>query len=437
MPAPPGRHPSTVPDHDVQLAQIREWLRTGLWFLPLLGAIGAVLLALATVTLDEWLGGDKPSWLAFGRGEDSARLALSVIAGSTLTFTGTVFSITIIALQLASSQFSPRVLRTFLRDRSSQLCLAIFVATFLYALIVLRQVGGSEDVPVPGLAVTGSFLLVLSSIGAFVYFVHHIAQSIRVVSIIESVARETRQSIRENCPAAFTDPGAALEPPPTAPTAYIALDRGPGVLLGIDEDDLVEVARRHECVLVLLPTVGDYLPSGIDVFAVHGSDAVFSPEVLRHLGVGPERTLFQDIPFGFRQLVDIAERALSPAVNDPTTAVQCIDRLHDLLRRLAPRPFPSGRYLDDDGQLRLVVPVVPWEAYVDLAFDEIRMFGAASLQVPRRLRAAVEDLLTVAPPHRMPALERQLNLLDEAIAHHYSTDGERALAARADPQGLR
>ncbi|HET6663930.1 MAG TPA: DUF2254 domain-containing protein [Acidimicrobiales bacterium] len=425
------------PDHDVRAARLREWLSTGLWFLPMVWAFGAMVVALILVEIDQATGGDEPGWLVFGRGVDSARQVLGVIAGSTIAFTGTVFSITIVALQLASTQFSPRVLRTFLRDRASQHCFGIFVATALYSLMVLREVG-SPEIDVPGLALTGAFAAVVASIFAFVFLVHHVANSIRAVSIMEAVAAETRASIRENFPLEEEDHFAGHPRPEGPPTQVLLLERGPGDLLGVDEDDLVAVAVRHDCVLELLATVGDYLPSNIPVVAVHGGDGtVTAAEVLRHVGIGPERTMYQDTAFGFRQLVDIAEKALSPAINDPTTAVQCIDRLHDLLRRLAVRPMPTGLWGDAQGELRLVVPRPTWDDYVHLAFDEIRHFGIASLQIPRRLRAALVDLKAAAAVERHGVLDRQLAALDAAVSREYGVPDERAMAAGADPQGLR
>lgn len=442
----PGRAAPSSPDHDVRLARLREVLDTGMWFVPMVWAVGAMTAAVGIVAIDHRWGGDDPTWLASGRGPESARLVLSVIAGSTITFTGTVFSITIVALQLASTQFSPRVLRTFLRDRTSQHCFGTFVATALYSLVVLREVGA--EVAVPGLAVTGSFALVVASIFAFVYLVHHVAHSIRAVSIVEAVAAETRASIRQNHPPDAPDPFAGAPGPTGAPTQILVLERGPGVLLGLDEDDLVRIACRHDCVLELLPTVGDYLPSNVALFAVYagdgqgrdgqgGSGHVDVAEVLAHVGIGPERTLYQDTAFGLRQLVDMAEKALSPALNDPTTAVQCIDRLHDLLRRIAVRPIRSGRYGDDAGGLRLIVPQMSWEDYVQLAFSEIRHFGIGSLQIPRRLRAALLDLKTVAPADRQAPLDDQIQALDDAIDRAYPAPGDRAIARHADAQGIR
>src|SRR5215207_2213247 len=431
-----GRYPNRVPDHDVRLARLREWLNTGLWFLPMVWAFASMAAALALVAVDRRLGGDDPSWLVFGRGVDSARQVLAVISGSTIAFTGTVFSITIVALQLASTQFSPRVLRTFLRDRATQHCFGTFVATALYSLMVLREVG-TPGLEVPGLAISGAFVLIVGSVFAFVFLVHHVAQSVRAVSIIDAVASETRASIEANHPAAAADPFAGAAAPAAPPRQVIGLDHGPGVLLGVDEDNLVAVARRHDCVLQVVPTVGDFVPTGAPVVRVHGYTDVPPGAVLDHVGIGPERTLYQDTAFGIRQLVDMAEKALSPAVNDPTTAVQCLDRIHDILRRLAPRPLASGRYGDEDGRLRLVVPQASWDDYVHLGFDEIRHFGIGSIQVPRRMRAALDDLLTVVPPDRRAVVESQLAALDRAVDRTYAEPDERARAMASDLQGIR
>jgi uncharacterized membrane protein len=429
------RHFAHAPDHDVRLARLREWLNTGMWFLPMVWAVGAIAAAVGLVALDRELGGDDPSWLVFGRGPGSARQVLAVIAGSTIAFTGTVFSITIVALQLASTQFSPRVLRTFLRDRASQHCFGIFVATALYSLMVLREIG-TERLAVPGIAMTGAFLLVVGSIFAFVFLVHQVAQSIRAVSIMDAVAAECRASIEANQPwDADRGPDAPL--PEEPPRQVIVLVRRAGAVLGLDEDDLVAVARRHDAVIEIVPTVGDYLATGMPVARIHGDRDIPPAAVLAHVGFGPERTLYQDTAFGFRQLVDMAEKALSPAVNDPTTAVQCLDRIHDLLRRMAGRPLGTGRYVDDEGALRLVVPQVSWADYLGLAFDEIRHYGAGSPQIPRRMRAILLDLRDVALPERRPAVDAQLLVLDRAVADAYPLADERDRAMQPDLQGLR
>lgn len=435
-----GRRRGPSEDHDIRLARLREAVRTGLWFVPTLFAVGAIVLSVVMNRLDEAFGTGRGGF-SFGGGPEAAQEVLSTISSSTLAFTGVVFSITIIALQLASSQFSPRVLRTFLRDRGSQVALGIFVATFVYSLLVLRTVrlddAGAEPFA-PGLSITVAIALVLLSLGAFVYYVNHIAQSIRVVSIIDSVAGETRRAIDENYPADDEPPELpdyAL--PAGPPLAVLHCERQAGVLLGVDEDDLVATARRHGCVLRLIPRVGDFVASGAPLFEVFGTAGITVGEVLPHVGLGAERTMYQDVAFGFRQLVDIAEKALSPSTNDPTTAVQAVDRLHDLLRRMAARPWPSGLHTDADGSLRLVHQVASWADHLSLAFDEIRGYGAGSLQVARRLRAVFDDLATVVDDQASrDALDRQRRLLDAALARRFPDAEERQSATVADDQGL-
>jgi uncharacterized membrane protein len=203
----------------------------------------------------------------------------------------------------------------------------------------------------------------------------------------------------------------------------------------IDYEALVKAARVADCSLEMVPAVGDFVPAGAPLFRVLGDPAHLDrSRVTAAVSLGPERTMNQDVAYGFRMLVDIAVRALSDAF-DPTTAVQAVDRLHDALRQLAHRPFPSGDYRDAAGHLRLQVSQISWDGYVHLAFDEIRDVGAGSVQVSRRLKAALEDLLSVAPPERRPPLEDQLALL-EAAAAQKSGSGDRREPLTADMQGI-
>lgn len=352
------------------------------------------------------------SGFAFTGGPSSARDVLSTIASSMLTFTGLVFSITIVVLQLTSSQFSPRVLRTFVRDRFIQLALGVFLSTFLYALLALREVRGEDGVGdsfVPGVTITVGFVLVLVSVATFVRYVSHIAQSIRVVNIIERIAVDAEEAIDRHYP---PEPAA---PSPEAPS----FDHGPvlvsserGVVMAIDVDVLVGQAADAGCVIRVVPMVGDFVARGAPLLEVAGGDRLDETSVRRSVALGRERNIDQDVGFGFRQLVDVAEKALSPGVNDPTTAVQCLDQIHNLLRQLVGRPFPSGVHVDGEGIVRLVVPTLTWADYLHAALDEIRHWGAGSLQVQRRLRWLFEDLLSVAPPDRRAAIEEQLHLLE-------------------------
>ncbi|MGH8875604.1 MAG: DUF2254 domain-containing protein [Acidimicrobiia bacterium] len=424
----------------MRLFRLRESLRSSLWFVPALGVGVAIVLATGLVTLDHWLAGtDTKFLLGFTGSAEASRNILSVIASSMMTLTALVFTILIVVLQLTSTQFSPRVLRTFVRDRDSQVTLAIFVGTFTYTMLVLRAVRSPvEEDPefVPALAVSGAFALVLLSLGVFVAYINHIAQAIRVINIITAVGDETRQAVDRLYPASEEEPGAEepISLPQGRPTRVIPSPR-PGVVVAYDADRLVAAARRSACLLVLVPAVGDFLPGGGPLLHAYGGGQDLG-DVKRFVDLEEERTMSQDVAFGFRQLVDIAERGLSPAINDPTTAVQVLDQLHDFLRRLVGRPFPSGAYHDREGNLRLVVPSMSWEGYVTLACDEIRHYGEGSVQVARRMRAMLEDLLEVAPIERVPPIERQLKLLEALVDRGFPDLEDRRTADDPDQQGL-
>lgn len=421
------------PDHDVRRAQLREVVRNGLWVIPSAFTLGAVGLALLLHRVDRELDPDSLQIL-FDGDTGSAQSLLSTIAGTVMTFTSLLISVTLVALQLASQQFSPRVLRTFFRDTGTKVALGLFVGTFVYNLTVLRQIEPSAGGGVPRLSITVAFVLALVSLGTFVWFVDHVVHAIRIVSIVDAVAADTRAAIREVHVAG--EPAASDEVPDRAPDLVLRSERAPGAITTIDEDDLVDLAARHRCLLRFVPRVGQYVPSGaplVEVWSEDGSaPAISPPEVLAFVGLNRERTMTQDAAFGFRQLVDIAEKALSPAVNDPTTAVQVLDRIHDLLRRVAVAPDPSGYHRDGTGRLRLVLPVARWDSLVALACDEIRFYGGGSHQVQRKMRAMLDDLGTVVDEARRAPLERQRRLLDAAAARHFPDDEDRAAALTGD-----
>lgn len=419
--------------------RLHEYLRSSLWFIPSAFVLLALVLWLVVGAIDRAVDGNDVL-LAYGGGPDGAQEVLSAIATSMIAFTGVVFSITIVVLQLASGQFSPRVLRTFLRDRATQSSLGIFIATFVYALLVLRDVraaSSESSAYVPGLSVSMALVVLALSLGVFVYYIHHIAQAIRVAWIVDAVADETRQSIAHQFLDA-PDEGLELAMPSGAP-AQVLVAPVPGVVQAVGKRALVALARRSDCVLVMRPSVGDFVPEGAPLLHVYGErplSANDADEAVDEFALGLERTMEQDPAFGFRQIVDIAIRGLSPAINDPTTAVQCLDHLHDLLRYLAARPFRSGRLGDGDGNLRLVVPPPSWEDYLDLALDEIRHYGATSLQIARRIRAVLDDLETVVAGGEADAVRRQRAVLDRSIATNFTDPHDRALAGRPDTQGL-
>lgn len=403
--------------------RVRSRLSASLWVVPVLAALVAIAAAEVLVRVDRGLSSRSNGWYLFGGEAESARELLSTIASSLMTFTAVVFSITILVLQLASSQFSSRVLRTFLEDWITRASMGVFIGSFVFAMDVLPNIrnesdGGAEFVP--ALSVFVAFALVLVAVGVFVHYIHHMAHSIRAVQVIGRVAADARATMHAHFPEAeveaeddddsgWSDSRSALgESSTTIHNTNVA-----GLIAEVDEAALLTFAKERDVVLELVPQVGEFVPRGAVLFRVFGPASVSAEDVTDHVVLASERTPEQDPAFGFRQLVDIAERALSPGINDPTTAVQALDQLHDLLRGMARRRLPAVKRLDEAKRLRLILPRPDWDAYVSLAFDEIRVYGERSLQVRRRLRAAIDDLLSVVPPDRAPVLRRQRALIGD------------------------
>lgn len=397
---------------------LRDRLRTSLWLTPVTYTVMAGLLAMGLLQLDHRLTANGPAWYFYGGQAEGARALLSTIASSMLTIAGLVFSITILVLQLASSQFSPRVLRTFLQDTVTQRAMGTFLGSFVYAMVLLPEVRSkTDDTPafVPRLSVYVAFVLVLIGVSFFVRYIHHMAHSIRAVNIMKRVARETRASLERLYPEAFLDePEQEPAVPSTAPSVTLVNHGDGGVVISVNEDALMTTARERDLTVELLPQVGMFVPHGAPLCRIWSRDAPTDLNVSEWVVLADERTPHQDPIFGFRQLVDVAERALSPGINDPTTASQALDYLHDLLRSLATRRIPSTVRVDGDGRVRLVLPRPDWADYVRLSFEEIRHYGAGSIQVVRRARSALVDLLSVVPGARAAAVEHELAQLDSA-----------------------
>lgn len=420
----------------VRLSQTREYLRESLWFIPTVSVLSAALLSQVVPWLDRGYSRPFTNFFEFG-GADGARLMLSTVAASVLSMTVLVFTLTMLVLQLAANQLSPRVMRMFLRDRQNQLVLAMFIGTYVYSLLALQRVRGETDGGVPVATTWLGLAFGLLSVAAFVYYIHHMAQSIRASTVIGHVGAETRASIERLYPESFaTEPERSIAPPDREPDQLVQWPHEAGVVTRLDPDRLLEIAERCDVVIALIPMVGDFIGHDATIMQVWGELSEGDTQALvSALSVARERTLHQDASFGFRQLVDIAERALSPGINDPSTAVQVVDQLHDLLRRLAPRAIPGAQRVDDAGRLRLILPRPDWADYVALAVDEIRLYGMSSLQVVRRLRYLLEDVRSIAPIARHPPLARQLALLDAGLRVGFELDADRETAGTAGRQG--
>jgi uncharacterized membrane protein len=390
-------------------------LRDKFWALPLLCAVLSVLHGLGLTAIDDVLDTSLRLPFLFAGGPEGARALLSAIITSMISFTGLVFSITIVVLQLTSSQFSPRVIRTFLRDWVNQIALGVFVATFVYALVVLRAVRGTAqtETSVPQISITVAFGFVLASVVVFLVYIDHIAQSIRAATIVDRIAEETRGVLERRHPA-----DAEQRPPlpvPRTPGHRIDAD-GPGVVQQVDDGALLRLAEEHGLTICLLRAVGEFVPGGAPLLEVHGEGHPDDASLRSAVHLGKERALDEDVGFGLRQLVDIAERALSPGINDPTTAVQVIDQLHDLLRRLATRPLLARQQMNRSGRLAVHVPQPDLEDHITLAVDEIAHWGADVERVQRRLGVMLRDLHAAAIPAHRPAVARVLESLPARIA---------------------
>jgi uncharacterized membrane protein len=408
-------------------------LRSSLWFVPVLCVLAGACISTGTIALDRAFD-YKAIPRSFVGGPDAATAILSTVAASMVSLTTLVLLITMVVVQLAMGQFSPRIVQRILRDKPSQLAIGLFVATFVHSILAVREVTNNGDGTgrVPGIAVAAAFVLVVVSIAVLVIYVQHIGQALRVSALIELVGKDTRELLDR----VYPEKGEAPPDEPGEPRVVRAAKSG--VVAGIGYEELVEEAVRADCLLELIPALGEFVPADAPLFRVHGQPTGLDEDRLKEaLVIKLERTLDQDVAYGIRLLVDIAERSLADSpLQDPTTAVQAIDRLHDILRQLVRRPFPDGRYRDEAGRIRLIVRSMSWDAYVVLAYEEIRLAGAASPPVTRRLKAALMDLRSIAPPERGAAIDHQLELLAAAAERAFDDERDVHVALARDAAGI-
>ncbi|MFI1252973.1 DUF2254 domain-containing protein [Streptomyces netropsis] len=423
---------------------MREHLRDTFWFTPTVGLVAAGLLAFGVLELDRLLIEALQEEQDYDTVEsligiaDDTKTIVTTVGSAMLTFIGVVFSISLVALQMASGQFSPRVVRLYVRSRITKSTFAVFLATFLFALLVQTSYEGETDPravqTVPIVSSLACVCMVLVSLGLFIAYVNSTLRLMQVSHVVDRITRESfRVLARLEAVDTAADGKGAL---PTA-TAEIAYLGRAGVLRDVNIARLVRVARRHGVVLRLIPRIGDFVVPGTPLLAVHGGTGAPPQRLLRYsVSVGVERTFHQDPAFGLRQLSDIALRALSPAVNDPTTAVQCLDRITQFLAALAGRPLGVLHHGDGKGVVRLVQELPGWTGLVDLGFTEIRGCAIGSPQVTRRLTAALDDLWGLAPEDRRPPLERHRALLAQSVERTVPEAADREFSLLPDRQGI-
>lgn len=428
---------------------LRDAIRTRLWPIPAIGIGLAVLLGVSLPRLDAQVDDSLPSTVTdylFGGGAEAARAVLEAVAGSLITVTSLTFSLTVVTLQLASSQFSPRLLRTFSSDRFVQITLGVFLGTFAYALTVLRTVrtaADDQELFVPQIAVTVAFLLAVASVFALVIFLAHLAKEIRVETMLATVHRDATATLRRVLP--NREPN---RPPTTVPDFPPSTEVVPapssGFLVWIDEPALLRAARRADAILTVTAPPGSSLIEGVPIggcWPRRGGG--FDPDVLRELrdGIapaihtGPERTAAQDVTFGLQQLTDVTVKALSPGINDPTTAIHALGHASALLTELAGRDLGPQILADDDGPPRVILQRPGFAELLDLAMAQPRRYGAGDPAVLDRLFQLLREVAWLATdPEQQRSIAEQLARLRATVETQSFDAAEQAMLGRTADQ---
>ena len=418
---------------------IKSYIRSSLWLVPFFSVMLYTVVHRITYAIDGWLlrtGRIDEKTAFFGLTMVGARSVLDTIVTLNLSFLVFTFGSLLIAIQVAGGQYTPRIIATtLLRDNAIRFTVGYFVFTMLFATRVLTRMGGET---VHQFNTFIAMVLGLVSIAVFLYLIDYAARFLRPVSIVKRVGESGLAVINSVYPESTKYPRSVrTSPRPASPDRTVANAGTSGIVLAVDLDGLVAQARDASGMIEFVPQVGDFLAVDEPLFRLYGAaGAIDDRQLQAAVALGSERTIEQDPTFAFRILVDIAIKALSPAINDPTTAVLAIDQLHRLLRKVGLRLVSREEICDDAGEVRLVFRTPNWEDFVHLTCTEIRHCGAGSVQIMRRLRSMLENLMQTLSPHRHAELRRQLELLDRTVEVHYAFAEDRALALIPDSQGL-
>jgi uncharacterized membrane protein len=419
-----------------RLFRLRIWLSSAMWVPVLAANLGAVVLGIGLPFLDDQLGEERALPLSLG----SAQAIFGALAGGMITFTGIVFSAVFVAAQIQTSSYSPRLAARLRRDPVVIAGLALPTATAIYSLFALAAIGRQTTASgrdfVPTATVVCGLLLAVITLGAFVALVQRAFESTQIGGILRALMRRGYAVIDDVHPRdAPHDDAAPLRADVDA--TEVTHTGPPAVIAAVDRAALLRLARETGGFVFVVPSVGEYIAPGRVVLRIAGTRTHADPALARRVFVlARQRTVDQDPAFALRMLVDIAVRALSPAVNDPTTAVQALDRIEAFLAELAVRhPGPSV-VLDSDGTARASIPAPRWAAYMELGLMEIRRYGAASPQVVRRLNALYDRLDEVADDGERPRIALERRLLAEVVTDTFPDPEERAIVERPDRLGL-
>ncbi|TWT64716.1 hypothetical protein CA85_38490 [Allorhodopirellula solitaria] len=422
-----------------------EKIRASYWFVPSLMAIGAIILSLVTTTIDSRIGAgwiDDIDWLNANQ-PAGARAVLSTVAGSMITVAGVTFSMTILSISSATSQVGPRLLNNFMADKANQFTLGVFIATFLYCLMVLRTVRNAESLPpgvqsemdlasafVPHLSVIVGVLMAIASVGVLIFYIHHIPETIHVSNIIANVGRELDRQIDGQFPARLGDPQSADSddqrvatlPPLFDESAAQVCSNGTGYLQYVDGDRLMEIAQEKDLVLHLQPSPGDFVTRSSVLLLASPCDRVdehLQGKLAALFVCGAQRSATQDLRFLIDQLVEVAMRALSPGVNDPFTAISCLEWLQSALETLAERELPESARYDEQERLRIIVAPVTFAVFASLVFDQLRTYVAADRNASVMMMEMIGNLTAlVSSSSDRRLLARHACALRRACRHH-------------------
>ena len=395
----------------------------------------AIPIAMIATRLVHWLDAQR-EWTLLGFGLAGAQAMLEAATTATLSFLVFTFGSLLVAIQVATGQLTPRnIATTLLRDNVVRYTVGLFMLTFMFVQSVADRIDGKVH-QLPLFVAAG---LSLACFAAFLYLIDYAARLLRPISILTRVGNEGLAVIKSVYPDPSLGPGfPKSQSHKLAPPDRVVKHQGTsGIVLAVDFERLKSEAGTSHGVIELVPQVGDFVGIDEPLFNLYGGAHTVEDDVLRSaVELGSERTMEQDPTFAFRIVIDIALKALSPAINDPTTAVLAIDQLHRLLRAVGTRHLRTDEILDASGQLLVIVRTPNWDDFVQLAFSEIRACGANNLQIVRRLRAMIENLNETLPSHRQRELQEQSTLLDQEIERLFRYPQERALARLADSQGL-
>lgn len=416
----------------IQKYRITDYIRSSIWLMPFASLVLSVPVLYLLRRIDY-----AQRWSVLDFGLEGSREILGTLCALSMTIIAFTFSALLITAQIASAQLSPRVIVPLLRDRAVTFSITLFV----FSLIVTAGVLGRTEEKVLQLSMLVSILLGLFTIAVFLFLVDYWLKALRPVSIFARVAADCRPEIEATYPFLLDDEVKAGRSRAVVrlgePDRVLLHNSDSGVLQAADFRGLAAMAKAAGGIIEIIPRVGEFTARHEPILNLYGKAAAIEDRALRgSLAFGDERTIQQDPMFGFRILVDIAIKALSPAINDPTTAVLATDQLHRLLRQVGRRRLDIDADLDASGRSGVVFRTPDWPDYVTLTISEIRQFGSGSMQVVRRLRALVENVRDNLPEHRWPALTTQLQLLDAAVIRRFPDAGDRALAATGDYLGL-